>query len=331
MIINDVQFNTSLAEVLQELRTQLATNNIPLLQKEPKPSSNSLQVQCPYHGGGQEKKPSAGIRKSDGMFHCFACNEIHSLPEVISFCFGKTDDIFGKFGWQWLLKNFATIQIEQRKDIELDLSRNREHKEKHTKYVTEEELDSYRYYHQYWETRKITDETLIELFDLGYDKNTQCITMPVRDINGNCLFVARRSVRTKFFNYPEGVEKPLYGLYELSSVLKGRAVILKSEFVNFDEIIVCESMIDALTCWQYHRVAVALNGLGTTLQFKQLTELPCRKLILATDNDEAGMHAREIIRKNVKGKIITEYILPADKKDINELSQEEFNNLQETF
>lgn len=330
MVINNMQFNASLNDILQELRIELAANNIPLLQKEPKSSSNSLQVQCPYHGGGQEKKPSAGIRRTDGMFHCFACNEVHTLPEVISFCFGKYDDIFGKFGWQWLLKNFATIQVEQRKDIELDFGREKKPRQV-PQYVSEEELDSYRYYHEYWGYRKITDETLIELFDLGYDKKTQCVTMPVRDADGNCLFVARRSVNTKFFNYPKGVEKPLYGLYEIYTILRDRRILLKPEAVEPDEIIVCESMIDALTCWQYHKFAVALNGLGTQLQFRQIEQLPCRKIILATDSDEAGMNAREKIRKNVKGKIITEYILPQGKKDINELSLEEFENLQEIF
>ena len=330
MVINGMQFNASLNDILQELRSQLAMNNIPLLQKEPKPSSNSLQIQCPYHGGGQEKKPSAGIRRTDGMFHCFACNEVHSFPEVISFCFGKYDDIFGRFGWQWLLKNFATISVEQRKDIPLDFERRKGHEEKSMKYVTEKELDSYRYYHKYWTKRKITEKSIIELFDLGYDKKTQCVTMPVRDVDGNCLFIARRSINTKFFNYPEGVEKPLYGLYELK-LIKWGYIIGKSKEHIPDEIIVCESMIDALTCWQYGKYAVALNGLGTPLQFRQLEQLPCRKLILATDNDEAGMNARERLRENIKGKMITEYILPEGKKDINELSKEEFDNLEEIF
>ena len=81
----------------------------------------------------------------------------------------------------------------------------------------------------------------------------------------------------------------------------------------------------------YGKYAVALNGLGNELQFKQLRNLPCRKLILATDNDEAGMKARKRIRANIKNKIITEYILPDGKKDINELSKEEFDRLEEVF
>ena len=270
------------------------------------------------------------------MFHCFACNEIHGLPEVISHCFGK--DAIGKFGWQWLTKNFATVQVENRDDLVLDFVRNSTDGQVKC-YVSEADLDKYRYYHPYWKKRKITDERLIELFDLGYDKDTNCITFPVRDIDGNTLFVARRNVKTKFFNYPKGIEKPLYGIYELriAAYWFGQLNRTRKEqeesprYTYLNEIIVCESMIDALTAWQYGKYAVAMNGLGTELQFKQLRELPCRKLILATDNDKAGMRARERIRKNVKNKIITEYIFPENRKDLNELSRSEFQALEEIF
>lgn len=325
MVINNVIFNCDLQDILSELQAQLSFNGIQLLSKT-RNSVNDIQVQCPYHGEGQERKPSAGIRKSDGLFHCFACGEIHPLPEVISYCFGHYEDLLGTFGWGWLLKNFATLQVEERKDVELDFSRGTKN-EQQTNYVSEEELDSYRYYHPYWEKRGITDDNIIELFDLGYDRKTQCITFPIRDLSGRTLFVARRSVNTKYFNYPEGAEKPLYGLYELNQLHNSYKIDIYSQ-----EIIVCESMLDALTCWQYGKYAVALNGLGSDLQFKQFNkDLPCRKLILATDNDNAGQTARQRIRKNVVGKIITEYILPEGKKDINELNKEEFNNLEEVF
>lgn len=74
-----------------------------------------------------------------------------------------------------------------------------------------------------------------------------------------------------------------------------------------------------------------MNGLGTEYQFKQLEELPCRKIILATDNDAAGQKARQIIKYRIKNKLITEVILPSNRKDINDCSFEELNNLQEVF
>ena len=332
MVINDIQFNCELMDIIQELISQLRANNIELIQKY-KEGPTHVQICCPYHANGMERRPSAGLRKSDGAFHCFACGEIHSLPEVISHCFGYTDDIIGRFGLQWLLKNFATVQREERKDVSLDLERHNvankntvldnNHSDKSV-YVTEEELDKYRYIHPYMYKRGLTDE-VIEQFDIGYDKDTDCITFPVRNSFGDTVFIARRSVKTKFFNYPDGVEKPLYGLYELCKKQ------MRQPYTRFNEIIVCESMLDALSFWTVGKYAVALNGLGNELQFKQLRELPCRKLILATDNDDAGRKARKRIRQNVTNKIITEYVFPKGRKDANECTKEELIALEEIF
>jgi len=330
MIINDVTFNVNLIDVLNELKVELNANGIELLSKL-KNGPTHIQVCCPYHNNGQERRPSAGIRKEDGIFHCFACGEVHSLPEVISYCFGYTDDIIGKFGWQWLLKNFATVQREERNDVNLDfqryhstnIGRNISDMVNVKNYVSEEELEKYRYTHPYMYKRGLTDD-VIEMFDLGYDASTESITFPVKDIHGNCLFVARRSVKTKWFNYPEGVEKPLYGLYEIMKFYNERYLI--------SEVIVCESMLDALSFWTIGKFACALNGLGNELQFKQLRELPCRKIILATDMDEKGLAARKRIRQNIQDrKIVTEYLFPKGRKDANECTKEELMNLEEVF
>ena len=147
MKINDVEFNTNLEDILDELVKQLRLNNIQYIQKMV-PTSTHIQVCCPYHKNGAERRPSAGIRRSDGIFHCLACNIVRSLPEVISYCFGYTDDIFGKQGWKWLLKNFATIKVEERKDVPLDFSRHTKDNRLHTTsdnvtYIKEEELNKY--------------------------------------------------------------------------------------------------------------------------------------------------------------------------------------------
>ena len=301
-------------DILLELRKELELNGIKRFQKIV-PSGSNLQTNCPFHKDGQEKKPSFGINTDTGECHCFGCGWQGNLPEMISNCFGKDD--FGLFGSKWLVKNFISAAIESRQALDLSFSRSKTIK--HKKYVEEAELDSYRYTHPYMYKRKLTDE-IIELFDIGYDKETECITFPVKDENGNCLFVARRSVKTKFFNYPSGAEKPVYGLYELSKIRPYP-----------DEIIICESMIDCLYFWTIGKYAVALNGLGNDLQFKQLRKMPCRKFILCTDSDEAGMKARKRIRANLKNKIITEYILPKGRKDANDCTVDELKSLQEVF
>jgi hypothetical protein len=348
MKINEVYINADLSDILSELQRQLVYNQIPYLQKI-KDSGNDIMVQCPFHGNGQERKPSMGIRKSDGIGHCFACHEVHTLPEIVSFVFGHNDDMFGKQGMKWLIKNFGTVQIEERKDVEIDLGRdNTAHKDTgnsdKSQWVSEEELDSYRYYHKYWGERGIIDDDIIELFDLGFDRETNSITFPVRDVDGNCLFVARRNVKSKIFNYPKGVEKPLYGLYELAYMVYGKGkwkytlsgpIDGGKEYkvtatMNFpSDIFITESMIDCILLWQAGHYAVALNGTGSELQYEQLRKLPIRHLILATDNDKAGRLAKEKIRKNVPNRLITEIDFPSDIKDIGDLGKSKrFNDIK---
>lgn len=333
--INNNYIMTDVYDILIELRRQLDINGVKRFNKIIK-TNNNLQTNCPFHKEGQEKKPSFGISTKDGVCHCFGCGWVGSFSEMVSNLFGYDD--FGNFGNKWLVKNFLSVSVENRPDIlegfygrnnvrnsdvySRNINRNYT-SNGNIQYITEEELDSYRYIHPYMYKRKLSDE-IIELFDIGYDSKTECITFPIRDINGNTLFIARRSVKTKFFNYPENVEKPVYGLYEISKLGIG--------YYKYDEIIICESMIDALTCWVYGRPAVALNGLGNDLQFKQLNNMPCRKFILATDMDEAGLKARKRIKNALKNKLVTEYIWDIKvAKDINDMTQDYFLNLKEMF
>jgi len=311
-------------DIINAIRFDLASNHIQLLEMAPRESGNNIQIQCPYHNNGQERKPSAGIRKSDGLLHCFACGETHTLPEVISYCFGKNDN--GYYGQKWLFQHFDCVKAnypskwkEQEKPVE-----------EQQKFVSEDELDSYRYTHPYWAKRGIVEDWVIEFFDLGYDRQNQMITMPVRDIQGRCEFVAKRSVNTKFFQYPAGVSKPLYGLYELSIAgmsyaANGRGSAKRAPI--FKDIFICESMIDCILLWQSGHFAFALNGLGNERQFKQLNEVPVSHYILCTDNDEAGQSARLRIRKNVR-KICSEIQFPKGIKDIGECSREQIDNIR---
>lgn len=301
-------------------------------------NGENIQTNCPFHKNGQERKPSFGVNGEIDKCHCFSCGWSGTIEEMISELYGYQDE--GKFGKRWLIKRFNTVEIETRPNImegfngrnnitirnNNDIHRFKQHiqgnksTEQYSGEITEEELDKYRYIHPYMYQRKM-DDRVIEIFDVGYDKETECITFPIRDKNGNCLFIARRSVNTKFFSYPQGVKKPLYGLYELYQL---------DEFPK--EIYICESMIDAITIWTHcDKYAVALNGLGNDLQFSQLNNMPNRTFILATDNDSAGIKARIRLKKYISNKIIKEIILPSNRKDINECTYNEFENIKITF
>lgn len=312
--VNNTYITASVEEILGLLKTHLSLMGINLLNQI-RPGRNNIQVTCPIHNNGQERKPSCGIRTTEeegkevGQVNCFTCGYKASLPVFISNCFGHFDD--GNYGKKWLLKYFSgTGEISNRKPI-INFCRNKNDK-KLVEYISEEELESYRYIHPYMYKRGLTDE-IIEKYDIGYDKKTDCITMPIRDESGRTLFFCRRSVKSKFFSYPEGVEKPIYGIYELPKDCK--------------EIVVCESVFNALTCVKYGKPAIAMLGTGNKYQMEQIKQLPVRRIILGFDGDEAGDNAVIRFKKNVTNKIVHQYEIPRGK-DINDLTKEEFDNLR---
>lgn len=323
MNIDGMIINADVQEIIDELKSQLALQGISLFAKS-KDSAEDYMTCCPYHKDGQERNPSMGIRKSDGMAHCLACGVVRSLPEMICDCFNETDKTFGH---KWLAQNFLSIGVEERGNIVLDYSRtnNADVSDVVFSTVTEKELDSYRYVHPYMYERGLTDD-IIEEFDIGYDKATDSITFPVKDVNGKCLFVARRQIKTKRFDIPKGIDKPLYGLCEVNNIsFAGSNDML-------DEIYVCEGLFDCLRLWCNYRYAVAGFGcLFSDYQIRQLESLPTRHLILALDNDEAGRSATERLKKRIRNKLISVVELPVGRKDIGECSDSEICELKENL
>ena len=166
--------------------------------------------------------------------------------------------------------------------------------------------------------RKLTD-AIIEKYDVGYDahhippgrsKELPCVTFPVRDIKGNTLFICRRSIEGKYFNYPEGVEKPVYGMYELPP--------------NCKEVIICESIFNALTCVAYGYSAVALLGTGTPYQMNQLRRLGVQSYVICLDNDAAGRRGAAKVKKALTNNSIVWTMQVPEGKDVNDCTYEEF-------
>ena len=324
MKIDGISINADPSDIIDRLRADLEEQGKHFFARA-FDSGDDYMICCPYHKGGQERNPSSGIRKSDGMFHCFACGEVHSLPEMISYCLGYTRDL-GSHGQKWLLKNFSKSEVRGRERLVVNCSRSRDVNVSNVSVpkVSEQELDKYRYVHPYLYERGMTDE-IIEKFDLGYDKNTNSITFPVRDKNGDCMFVARRAVNAHKFDLPKGITKPLYGIYELTHTT-GFGVKYPMK------LYVCEGMFDCLRLWCNGKVAVAgFGALFNTYQIKQIQDLPVRTVVLALDNDNAGWKANDRLRKLITNKIIKEVVLPEGRKDIGECTDEEIQNLKEVL
>lgn len=293
LILGDSLISVSVYQILVTLQRELRLGNSHLLQTviPPKNAQQDIQITCPYHKNGTENKPSCGVttvehKRGDkvipaGTFFCFSCSKHGDITELISHCFDKHDG--GLFGKQWLLDHFNNYEIENRNGF-FKRWGNKDNKQKQ-EFITEEELRKYRFIHPYHEKRYLTNE-LLEMYDIGYDESFslkpdlhpfECITFPVKDEQGNVVFIARRSIKGKIFHYPKQVDKPIYGLWEAKHLFSGSK-----------ELYICESILNALMLVKWNKPAIALLGTGTHNQIEQLKHLNYRKYILCLDPDEAG-------------------------------------------
>ena len=305
-------------------------------------SGDYFQIYCPIHNDGNEKKPSCGVllheqvrngvTYPEGFCHCFACGYANTLSGMISDILRNHS--VSKSGEDWLKENVSGFIGESEFDYlipqdtmtkletEYSLKYIQEHSEsKQPEYILEEELAKYRYTVPYMYERRLTDD-IISKYDIGVDMNwippgrkqaVPCITFPVRDITGHTLFFCRRSIKGKIYNYPEGVTKPVYGIYELPK--------------NCHSVVICESCINALTAEVYGYDAVALMGTGNSYQIDQLKKLGVSEYVICTDGDEAGRRAANKLKKALHNVALVWKIEMPEGKDLNDCDKSEFDNL----
>ena len=301
-------------------------------------------VYCPFHKDGKERKPSCGVlireqykngqRYPAGFWHCFTCGAAKTMPEAVTEILESRH--ISKSGLDWLKENIDGFEgdTEFEKLIPDNLFTDVNDKfavdyiSKHSKpaentFISEQELAGYRFTVPYMYQRGLTDE-LIEKYDIGFDahhippgrkKELPCITFPVHDTDGNVLFMCRRSIEGKYFNYPAGVTKPVYGLYQLDK--------------NIKRLVVCESCFNALTAVKYGDPAVALLGTGNPYQIEQLKRTGVHEFVLAFDPDEAGRHATVKLKKALHDVgIVWSFDGIPEGKDINDLTYQQYKDLE---
>lgn len=305
-------------------------------------TGNWYTLYCPFHKDGQERKPSFGVLMSDeyragklmkaGTCNCFTCSYHGSIVDMITEILKKKN--IGQSGLEWLSANIPGFDADA---VDFDLLlpsdmidnlnatyavnyiSNLLHP-KQQEYVPETELASYRYTVDYMYTRHLTDKA-IEEYDIGFDPNfvppgkvkpVPCITMPVRDESMRTLFLCRRAINSKMFNYPQGVQKPLYGFELVPKDCKS--------------LCICESCLDAISLHIFGYDAVALMGTGNSYQIEQLKRSGIREFVLCLDGDEAGQTAAAKLKSRLKsvGVVWTVHIDP-EKKDANNCTKEEFD------
>lgn len=314
IVDNNKLIKTDIITIVNKLQDDLRSKHIDKLNSLDI-KQNNIRITCPIHKDGHERTPSCEILLTDkngvpaGTVYCFGCGYRANIIKFIADCL----NISYRESIEWLL-NFCDYDLVD--DWALDLSYLDVSIDdvvvKDKSCVTIDELRQYDYIHPYMYKRKLTD-SIIKKFEVGYDPKLNALTFPVY-VDGICKFVCKRCIDYKKFIMPKMPEKPIYGL----------------DYVTSNTIVVCESIINALTAISYGYDAIALFGTGTTSQYKTLINKGFHHYILCFDGDEAGRKGAKRFIKNINNAYITDIIMPSGK-DLNDLSKEDFDNLYKKY
>ena len=306
VVIDNYILKDSIEDVINRLRGVLTNGKL----SDIKDGASDIRVTCPFHDGGHEKTASCFVRKEDGVFNCFACGTKGSFLKFVAGCFDSSED----YAKNWLISNFNCEIIKNKIQLAdpIVLGKNKTKTNKLDPSI----LNSYLTWHPYLGQRKLSKE-ICEKFNVKYDPKYRQVIFPAYDIHGNLVMMPKRSIDSKIFYLDKDQEKPVYCLN----------YIMKE---NIKQAIITEGPFDCLTCWEYGMPAVATLGRISDYQIEQLNK-SCLTIIYAMfDNDAAGRAFNKVLKSKLNSRIlVVDVQIPNNKKDINELTKQEFQKALE--
>lgn len=228
-------------------------------------SGREYLCKCPWHD--DSGKPNLYINSASGLFLCMSCGKKGHLDQV---------------GLPTPLQSTEGVR---------DRLRAMTAKATGPKTYPESWLRQFDFPHPYWTEERGLDAHTVARFGLGYDVQTNRMTLPLRDYRGNILGVTYRRLddqRPKYINpkgYPLG--RHLYGAWLVEEQSK---------------VALVEGQVDAIKCWSERVPAIALMGSRLTQdQRKVLQRLGIRKVVLMLDNDSAGVKGTVGVYEMLRG------------------------------
>jgi len=303
---NNYIVKTDIEEILQKLRLVLTNGKLSNFRR----TSSGISVPCPHHAGGQESHNSCYIT-DDGIFHCFTCGTSGNFVKFVQECF----DCSREYAEEWLITNFGELSAHSI-NIDLDVL---DIKNKQKKiFLDKNILENFQDWCPYFAKRGLSAETC-KKYNLKYDPIYRQVIFPCYDARGHLLMLAKRSIDTKTFYLDKNIEKPVYCL---NTIINN----------NCRSAIITEGPFDCLLANQYGFPACATLGNISKSQIEQINKSSLKIIYTMFDNDEAGRNFAKIIEHGVARNILVVDIkIPKGKKDIGELSYEEFWNILNTY
>lgn len=265
---------------------------------------------CPFHDN--HNSPAFAVNKVTGLYICFnpSCNARGTLERLVQSVTGSS------------VPQAKSLIHKHQTDVDYVALADRLGKEVTFERFPQGTLDRLREQfpgspaEEYMRGRGFTDETLHH-FDIGYSANRSLVTVPMHTDKGMPIGIIGRSITGKSFKNSKGLPKSKTAWNMHRAKREGAVGI------------VCEASFDAMRIHQagYPNV-VALLGGSLSRATKDQLERYFTKIVIMTDNDEAGRKLGEQIEEKVSRSVRWAVwgdgvIYPNDAKDAGDMTEEE--------
>jgi DNA primase len=259
-------------------------------------------VYCPFHYN--KNTPACEVDKEKGLFICFSCGENGTLLEMVMRTTSRN-----YFEASRVISNATkTVDFESRIDKMVEVKDEIEEfdpvliRKLHNNLLETEE--GLAYYH----SRKIEDDA-IKFFNLGYSISQKMVTVPIHTHDNVCVGFVGRSIEGKSFKNSTGLPR--------------NKVLFNLNNIKYKNITIVESSFDVIRLWQLNIPAVATLGANLGKNQIDLLRKYAKSIILASDQDEAGMQLESKLIKALPEKQISKLEFPDGLKDIGDMSDEQ--------
>lgn len=311
-------------------------------------------VSCPFH---DELTPSCIISPKTNLFNCFGCGAGGSVIDWVM----RTERLDFRQAALRLQQQYLPLAASSESktnahtpepvDVEVAPTEDDQAVLQQVISFYHETLKQNQDAQDYLKYRGLDDAELINHFKLGYANRSLGITLPAKQVKAGAQIREQlqriglyRETGREHFNGSlvipvideHALVTEVYGRKTVRNLRKGtpkhlylpgpHSGVFNPEGLNSDEVILCESLIDALTFWRwgFKHVTTSYGTQGFTDElFDRITALKIKRVLIAYDRDEAGNAAAEKVAKQlIQAGIACYRILFPKGMDANEYARQ---------
>jgi len=311
-------------------------------------------VSCPFH---EEKTPSCIISPKTNLFNCFGCGAGGSVIDWVM----RTERLDFRQAALRLQQQYLPLAASSEsktnahtpEPVGVEVAPTEDDQAVLQQVIAfyHETLKQNQDAQDYLKYRGLDDAELINHFKLGYANRSLGITLPAKQVKAGAQIREQlqriglyRETGREHFNGSivipvideKGVVTEVYGRKTVRNLRKGtpkhlylpgpHSGVFNEEGLSNDEVILCESLIDALTFWRwgFKHVTTSYGTQGFTDElFDRITALKIKRVLIAYDRDDAGNTAAgKVAKQLIQAGIACYRILFPKGMDANEYARQ---------